>query len=205
MKIAKNRVLLAALAGFIIGVLWLVAVRLVTFKSDTVHYHANFSLYINGERDEFKNFTFYEEVQSCGSDQINNPKARVHMHDFVSHLIHVHETGVMWNHFFSNLGYNLDDTMIKNDKGLYVDGQNGKLAFILNGEEVENIANEPIKSGDVLLINYGNDSADTLKQRYNGIKKDAGEYNQKNDPSSCAGSKKLTFTERLKQAVGISQ
>jgi hypothetical protein len=203
MKIDK-RLALAVLAGYLLGVFWLVAVRFVMYKSDTVHYHANFALYINGQRDEFKNFTFYEEVQSCGSDEKNNPKTRVHMHDSVNHVAHVHEPGVTWGHFFANLDYALGDSLVKTDDGVFVDDQNGnKLTFTLNGKEVGGIANRHISSEDTLLINYGKDSADILKQRYDGITKDAAEFNRRNDPSSCSGNKELTFGERLKQAIGI--
>lgn len=195
---------LAVAAGFVIGVFWLVAIRFATYQSDTTHYHANFALYIDGQRDEFKSFTFYEEVQSCGSDEKNNPKTRVHMHDQVNYVTHVHEPGVTWGHFFANLGYTLGDNLIKNDKGVYVDGQSGKeLTFILNGERTTTIANRHIGSEDTLLISYGDEADDTLQMRYDGITKDAAEYNRRNDPSSCSGSEELTFTERLKQAIGI--
>lgn len=203
MKLSK-RIVLALGIGFLLGTLWLIAARFITYKSDNTHYHSNFALYINGQRDEFKNFTFYEEVQACGSDEKNEPKHRTHLHDNVNHIIHVHEPGVMWGHFFANIGYTLGDDLIKTDAGLFIDGQEDtKLTFILNGQEVNNIANRHIKSEDTLLINYGKDDETTLKQRYDGITKDAAEYNKRNDPSSCTGSKELTFTERLKEAVGI--
>jgi hypothetical protein len=203
MKVDK-RLTLALLAGFLLGTFWLVAVRFATYKSDNVHYHANFALYINGQREEFKSFTFYEEVASCGSDEKNNPKTRVHMHDNVNHVVHVHENGVAWGHFFANLDYTLGDNLVKTDGGTYQDGQDGnELTFILNGQEVGGIANRHISSEDTLLINYGKDSSDTMRQRYDGITKDASKFNTQNDPSSCSGSKELTFTERLKEAIGI--
>ena len=205
MKINK-RLALGVLAGFVLGTLWLVAIRFVTYKNDATHYHANFALYINGQRDEFKNFTFYEEVQSCGSDEKNNPKTRVHMHDNINHVVHVHEPGVTWGHFFANLGYALDNTVIKTDDGVFVDGASGStLTFMLNGKPVAKIANEVIRSEDVLLINYGkDDSAGALKSRYEAIKKDAADYNKRNDPSSCSGAKELTTAERIKKAIGIT-
>lgn len=204
MKI-KTRLALAVLLGFMLGTLWLIGIRFIMYKSDTVHYHANFALYINGQRDAFKSFTFYEEVQSCGSDEKNNPKNRVHMHDNVNHVAHVHEPGVTWGHFFANLGYTLGDSLIKTDNGAFLDAQNGnELTFILNDKTVNNIANEPIKSEDVLLVNYGKDSAQTLAQRYQNITQDAGAYNKRNDPSSCRGTKELTFSERLIRAIGLT-
>jgi len=200
----RKKLLIALIAGFLVGSIWMIAIRFVNYKNDQVHYHADFALYINGQKDEFKNFTFYEEVQSCGSDQVNDPKTRVHLHDNVPYVVHVHDAGATWGHLFANLGYTLGDTLVKTDKGVYLDGVDGnKLTFILNGQEVKGAANTTIRSEDVLLINYGKDSAATLQDRYNQIPKDAAKYNEQNDPSTCSGSKPLTFTQRLKNAIGF--
>jgi hypothetical protein len=197
-----KRITWAVLAGFVAGVLWLVAVRFITYQPDETHYHANFAVYVDGKRDEFKSFTFYEEIQSCGSNVADNPKHRVHMHDNVNHVVHVHEPGVMWGHFFANLGYTLGDTLIKNDNGVHISDQDGRqLSFVLNGEKTNSIANRLIRSEDVLLISYGNDDAETIQQRYDAIVKDAADYNKRRDPSSCSGTKELTFTERIKKSI----
>lgn len=201
-----KRILWSLLIGFVVGSLWLIAVRFVTYQSNNVHYHANFALYVDGQRQEFDNFTFYEEVQSCGSDEVNNPRTRVHMHDNINYVVHVHDNAATWGHFFANLGYTLGNNVIKTDEAVLADGENGnELTFILNGEEVEAVSNMTIRSEDVLLVNYGQDDPATLQLRYDEITKDAAEYNGRNDPSACTGSKPLTFTERLKQAIGIGQ
>lgn len=194
------------LVGFILGIVSLAALRFITFKSDAVHYHANFALYINGQHDEFKNFSFYEEVQACNTNDKDNVKARVHMHDENNHLIHVHANGVTWSQFFTNLDYALGDNLIKTDKGVYVDGQDGnKLTFMLNGKETGTIADTVIKSEDVLLINYGKDDQSTLQKRYDDIPRDAHQANMEHDPATCSGSHDLTFVQRLKHAVGINE
>ncbi len=199
--IINKNLALSLLVGFVIGVIWLAGIRFAAYKSNNVHYHANFALYINGQRDQFKSFTFYEEVQSCYSDDKDNPKDRVHMHDNVNSVVHVHAPGVTWGHFFANIGYTLGDTLIKTDQGVYVDGQNGHmLRFILNGKSVENIANQLIKSDDTLLVDYGNDSSKTLQHRYDAIPQKADSYNDRSDPSSCSGSKDLSLPERLKKS-----
>lgn len=202
MKYINKRVLLGTVIGFLVGLIFIVALRFIMYKSDNVHYHANFALYVNGKRDEFKSFTFYEEVQACTSDKDGDPKHRVHMHDQKNDLIHVHAPAVTWGHFFGNLGYTLGDKVIKTDSGIFENGkENNNLTFILNGQKVENIQNRVIQSKDRLLINYGNDNDKTLKQRSDAISNSADEANVKNDPASCSGSEKLTFIERLKKAV----
>lgn len=199
----NRRVVVALVAGFFIGALWLVALRFATFKDDRIHYHANFALYINGQRDNFDSSTFFEETQSCSADEIG-PKTRVHMHDQKSHVVHVHNAGATWGHFFANLGYGLSNKSIQTDKGVFVDDQNGnQLTFLIDGQKVEGLANETIRSEDIVLINYGQDNQETLQTRYDEISKDAAEYNQKSDPSACSGSKPITFTEKLKKSIGI--
>ncbi len=200
----RKKIVLGVLGGFLLGVTWFVALRFVTFQDDRVHYHANFALYINGKKDEFKSFTFYEEVQSCGSDEVNNPKTRVHLHDNISHVVHVHDAGATWGHLFANLGYGLTGESVETDNGVLINGQDdNKLTFTLNGQEVDGVANMTIKTEDTLLINYGKDDETTLDQRYDAIVRDAGEYNKRNDPSACTGTKPYTFTDRLKQAIGL--
>ncbi len=201
----NKRILLSVATGFLIGALWLTTARFVLFKDDNVHYHANFALYVNGKRDMFDNFTFYEEVQSCGSDQVNDPKIRVHLHDNNPSVIHVHDAGVTWGHLFANLGYTLGNGILKTDDGTFVDGTGGSLHFVLNGKLVDGVANTTIRSEDTLLIDYGNDDQTVLQSRYDQIPKDAKEFNAHNDPSTCSGSEPATFTTRLKHAVSLSQ
>lgn len=192
---------------FLLGALSVVAVRFVTVKSTSVHYHANFALYVNGQRDEFKSFTFYEEVQQCAADDANNVKAKAHLHDQKSDLVHVHAEGVTWGQFFANLGYGLSNRALTTDAGVFVNDQDGNhLSFILNGQPVANIANEVIKSEDTLLVNYGKDDNETIQTRADAIPRTAGEANTQNDPASCSGSgNEPTFTDRLKAAFGIDQ
>jgi hypothetical protein len=206
LKHVSRPILFAVLAGFFIGVIWLVAVRFITMVDPTVHHHANFALYINGERDTFDSFTFYEEVQSCGVDAYNNPKTRVHMHDNVNDLIHVHDAAATWGHFFANIGYTLGDSHIKTDDGLFIDGEDGVLTFILNGHPEQRIANRTIDSEDVLLISFDKDPDDSqLRSRFESISANAGEYNSKPDPSICSGSDPKSLRDKLWSAFGIGQ
>ncbi len=169
-----------------------------------MHYHANFALYINGSKDEFKSFTFYEEVAACDANSQDNPKVRTHMHDQKNHLIHVHDGGVTWGQFFANLGYTLGDDLVQTDNGIYITGDDGnKLSFVLNGNPTTTIANQHINSEDTLLINYGKDNQATLDKRYGGITRDAGQANLTKDPAACSGGHEFTFWSRLTQALGI--
>lgn len=205
MKILKRPVVLAVICGFLIGTLWLVGLRFFTYQSEAVHYHANFALYINGKKDEFKSFTFYEEVQACADESGGNPKSRVHLHDNDPNVVHVHADAVTWGHFFANLGYGLSNKSVTVGGDVLAEAEQGgpRLTFILNGQEVETIANEVIQSEDTLLISYGEENDAVLKERYDTIPRTAGEFNGKYDPAGCSGGEQLTFTQRFKHALGF--
>jgi hypothetical protein len=190
------------LAGILLGLLLFGGLRAAMIKDDSTHYHANFGLFINGQRDKFDSFTFYEEVQSC-ADAGANPRQRVHMHDNVNNIVHVHDENVTWGAFFANLGYGLTDDALQTDDDAFVDGQNDRqLHFILNGEDVDSVANRVVGNEDVLLVSYGPKNVD-LDLEYNQIRKDAAEYNSTPDPAACAGQESLDFSTRIKRAFNL--
>lgn len=189
---------------FVLGAATVVLIRFALIKDTSVHYHADFALYVNGQKDEFKSFTFYEEVQSCSANDHNNVKARAHMHDNKAGLVHVHDAGVTWGQFFNNLGYTIGDQVIETDDGIYIDGHDGrKLTYILNGQKVDAVANRVIGNTDKLLINYGTDDDAALSPIFNAMPQEADAANSQNDPAACSGGHSFTFTDRLKQALGL--
>lgn len=198
----NRRIGWALLAGFLFGILWVFGMRVILAKEDHVHYHANFSLFVNGQEDKFDNFSFYEEVASCGGNDVDNPKIRVHLHDHKPHVVHVHDNAVTWGELFANLGYTLGNDVVKTDQGVFVDGQEGKkLTFILNGEIVPAVANRTIGDTDALLVNYSDEDAPALQAHYKTVPHDAAEFDKHADPAACSGAEPLTFTERLRRAA----
>jgi len=201
MKIHK-KLLLGLCVGFLVGALTIIAAHFFTIKQTAVHYHANFGLFVNGTRDEFKNFTFYEEVASCGGNNAKNPKIRTHMHDNKNYVVHVHDAGATWGHFFSNLGYTLGDSVLKTDAGVFVDGQTSKkLTFLVNGKPVQTLANKTIGDEDVVLISYGDENDAALQKQFQTITQDAKKFDETADPAACSGAKPLSFWDKLQQSV----
>jgi len=196
--------LLRFLAVFLLGAGLLIAIRFVIYKDTSVHYHANFAVFIDGKRLELDNFAFYEEVQSCGGNDVDNPRIRAHMHNQIDHVVHVHDDAVTWGHFFSNLGMTAGDTLFKTVDNTYVEGvDNVEIRYLLNGKEVQTIANRTIESEDVLLISIGNPTDEMIQKEFSQITQDAAEYNEGADPSTCTGSKELSLLDRLKIATGL--
>lgn len=173
-------------AGFVIGVLWLAAIRFLVIHPEEVHFHANFAVYVDGEREKFESFTYYEEVAACTSQYANNPKGRTHMHDRVNDVIHVHDKRVTYADFFNNIDWTIGPDFVRTDDGLVPDTADKKWVFMLNGEEVDRVDNAMIEDQDKLLISYGSDSTD-FKAQYDTIENKAKELDAKQDPSSCKG------------------
>lgn len=189
--------------AFFLGAIWIIALRFVTIRTDAVHYHANFAIYVKGERLKLDSPLYYEEVQACGGDHVQNPKIRTHMHNMVSHVVHVHDNGVTWGHFFANIGMTDGDNVFRIDNKIYINSEKMPITYILNGQKVATTANTTIKSKDTLLVSIGTSDEQTIGEQYASIEQDAGTYNESYDPSGCSGGKDFTVWERLKKAIGV--
>ncbi len=201
----QKKLLSFTLIGFLLGTLWFATLRFVLIEDKTVHYHANFALYIDGEKDPFDDFTQYEEVQACSGETVDNPRGRGHLHKPNPHVVHVHDNAVTWGAFFANVGYGLTDKSMTMTDKVFVDGQDGKeLTFILNGKVVDTVANRIIGNKDALLISYGNEQKEALEKRYADIPKDAEVVNTQYDPASCSGTKEMTAIDRLVKAFDFT-
>ena len=201
-KKSRRQILLVLLA-FFLGAFWIFAIRFVLVENKEVHYHANFGVFIDGNRLPLDNFTFYEEIKSCFGGDEQRPQDRAHMHEMVNHIVHVHDEAVTWGQFFSNLGITVGDRVMSYDKVVYVDDRDTQIKFYLNGETVDSIYNRVIGNEDALLISAGKASDIKLEDQYAEIEKDAAEYNQNTDPSTCSGGKELSLFDRAKEALGI--
>lgn len=171
--------------------------------TEHAHYHANFGVFISGQRQEFKEFTYYEEVQACTlHDEDNNPKERTHMHQPNNHAVHVHDHNVIWSDFFTNIGFGLSNKALTTTDGVYVDGGGGvgsrKLSFVLNGQTTKDIAGKVINDKDSLLVSYGSEDDGALQKQYEQIPRDTERIDKSTDPASCGGNEGHSLKDRLK-------
>ncbi|HEU4965925.1 MAG TPA: hypothetical protein VFT53_00400 [Candidatus Saccharimonadales bacterium] len=177
--------------GIVVGAFVVLGVRFVTYKNEGVHYHANFALYINGQREMFKGSQYYEEDTMCSQSTAPTPMERAHMHDDVNTVIHVEGEAATWGDFFLNLGWYLGPTFLQGPDGvMHAEDATSKLHIILNGNDytdLGSIADRVIKDQDKLLVSYGDASAQTLQQEYTAIPSTAHHYDVTPDPASCSG------------------
>ncbi|MBC7581860.1 hypothetical protein H7097_03275 [Aeromicrobium sp.] len=179
------------LSGLVLATLVILSVRFFTYSINHTHYHANFAVYINGQREDFKAPQYYEEIAACTVNGTIVPAQRAHMHEKVNSVVHVHDDAVTWEQFFNNIGWTLGPNFIQNnERVLYVADDTNKLNIVLNDQnltDLTSIANEVIKSEDRLLISFGAIDDDTLNNEYETVAKSAHQYNMSNDPASCSG------------------
>jgi hypothetical protein len=203
MKIPLKPILILT-AGILVGLIGLMTYRLATYKNEYVHYHANFAVYINGQRESFKSPLYYSE-SSCSVENVITPGMRAHMHSNVSDVVHVEDHAVTWGNFFENLWWSVGSDFIqKSDGTMYkADGTN-KLHVYINGQDytdLGSIANRQIVDKDRVLISYGNDSKQTLEKQFASIASSAAKEDTSTDPASCGGSHKTTIKDKIKHLI----
>lgn len=186
--------------GFLLGALSILGIRYATYDPHDTHYHANFGVYIDGQRQPFKGPQYYQEVNVCALHG-DSPAARVHMHNNENGVIHVHADAVTWGQFFTNLGWIVGPDVIRTPNELYVADEDRRVNIILNGQtltDISSIDGQVISNKDRLLVSYGDIDENGLKQQDKSIPDNAAAFNSKPDPSSCAGAHTVTPAERLR-------
>ena len=184
------------LAGVVLGVLALGAVRFVALPEavpdEPVHHHANFALYLDGERVRLQDPRYMQDIASCSMDaSMASPHDRVHLHQLIDDVVHVHAPGVTWGHFFANLGYLLGDDILVTDAGRHHSADAQQIVFVLNGARVPSIANLEIRSLDRLLVYHGPAStpSETIEALFEAVPANADAFNESHDdgPGCTAG------------------
>jgi len=186
------------LGGLILGALIVFFIRFATYHVNSVHYHANFAVYINGQREQFKEAFYYQEVgKGCTVHDELTPHERVHMHDNINSVVHVHDNAVTWGNFFQNIGWAVDQRFITTPFKVFNADDSNKVRFILNGQRVDGVNNLVIGDQDRLLVDYGNRPDTTLQSEYKSVPKTAHQYDISKDPASCGGGAPTTSRDRI--------
>lgn len=200
----KNKWLIAGVS-FVLGAVLVLGIRAATYAAPAgTHYHANFAVYINGQRETFNGLNYYEEeaATSCSvaaaSETENTPMSRVHMHGNINNVVHIEDRRVTWGNFFTAIGWNVGATYVASRDMVYQNNDQGRVSYILNGKQVKDIANTIIGDQDKLLVNYGAQTTTQIGQEYGQIKNNALKSDQSKDPASCGSHESaVTFSDRM--------
>lgn len=192
------------LLGVAVGVLALGGLRLALLPPlETVHYHANWAVWIDGARVDLSGDRYMEDVGACVTDPAAmTAEARVHMHENNPDVIHVHHAGATWAHLLQNLGWGVGQGWLVTDDGtIHRDGEGKRISWILNGMDVPPAHDRVIRPGDRLLLTYGSEApADLVELRFPTVAADAPGFDGTYDPAGCAGHAEETFGDRVRRA-----
>ena len=180
----RKAALLVAL-GVVMGAVAIGAARLATLpelpSNEGPHYHANFAVFVNGERLDLSALHYMQDVAACkASPDVILPGERVHMHEGIPDVVHVHHQGATWGHFFQNIGFAVgEDFFITDTGGRYFTEGDRRLKFVVDGVQVPSVLNRVIESEERVLISFGSESIDeTLESQFAAIPSTAGLFNQ---------------------------
>ena len=200
----ESRTMLSLAVGLVIGVLGFGLVRLVSMPPlDSIHYHANWALWVDGKRVDLTGDQYMEDAAACSSETSNiTAPQRVHLHNNNPDVVHIHHGGSTWGHLLQNLGWGIGSDWLFTDKGeLYGEDAGRRLTFVLNGFFVPPASNRVIQAGDRMLISFGVEDPDVLiGDQFPSIGANAPEFDSGFDPAGCQGNTAETLEERIRRA-----
>lgn len=195
----KSRISALVVAGFIAGAAVILGIRFITYSPEQTHYHANFAVYIDGQREQFKSPAYYEEISgSCAVGKDIKPAQRAHLHDNVADVVHVHDHAVTWGDLFMNLHWAVGSDFIRTPDKIYLADADHRITYQINGQSYDDISTEVIKDEDRLLIDFGDTTQTTIKKEFDNVAKTAHQYDVGKDPAACLGNAAPTWKDRLR-------
>lgn len=189
--------------GILLGLGGLIAFRLAfAHPEEPTHYHANFALFVDGERVDLSGDEYMEDVATCALGETVLPRSRAHLHNNDPDVAHVHHQGVTWGHLLANLGIGVGQTYIADKSGaVLTEGDGRTLKFVLNGRPQFAVHNELIRPGDRVLVSYGRErEAEVLRDQFPHVADNAGEFDTRDDPAGCAGAHRMSIWDRIRYA-----
>lgn len=125
-------------------------------SSSSTHIHASFLIFTNGTKRDFAQEKYYEA----------DPGAHIHASN--PEIIHIHAPGVSWQEFFDLLPSPMKLTSSCLTTGLgqrFCTAGSAALNFYLNGQKTRDVLRREIQDGDMLLISYGVEEADEVREQ----------------------------------------
>jgi hypothetical protein len=142
-----------------------------------IHEHADFAVFIRGERLDFSNDRYIstEERELSENIHIHNPRHTV---------VHIHREQTTWDEFFRSLGFELNDpslptitpetTCLKMPDGTrYCASATETFKFYVNGVKVDGIANHNISDLDRVLLSFGSETEEEVLRQFDEVTDEA--------------------------------
>ncbi len=183
----------------------LVKGKIASNPEPAFHEHANFALFINGEKFNFST-PEYSSVQPCKITKLKGNIAQahglnldesVHLHDQNGGVVHVHTPGVTWHDYFESVEIEFEDgKLVLDENNEYISDDDSFFYYFINGEQVDHLANREIRDLDQVLISYSDEplTKEQLTAQLVQINDDACLYSESCShrgtipPESCGGN-----------------
>lgn len=139
------------------------AADLAALTNPPNHEHADFAIFINGERLSLDEPRFLESED-------NELDPEVHMHAPRPTVVHKHRENVTWGRFFDSIGMTLSDSCLETADGEnYCSEGSNSLKFFINGVKVDSLANTKLRDLDRILISYGGEETAALEEQIDAV------------------------------------
>ncbi len=124
----------------------------------STHEHVDFKIYIEGKAIDFSQPKYQVVAQY------------VHVEGGVGTLVHKHATGVTFGDFLKTVNMDIDEKCFKSDNGKkYCSDEIRNLKFYLNGKKSDLYGKYELHDLDKILISYGNETEDQIRQQLASI------------------------------------
>lgn len=138
---------------------------------DPNHTHADFAIYLEGERLDFSD----EKYMSSDED---HKHPYFHLHDGIGHVIHRHKPGLSIGEFSRSLGFTMTPhCMTLDSKVMVCPGDGKKWQMFVNAEERPFDPDFVFNDTDKILLTYGA-SAEMVKEQLQEMTDDACLYSR---------------------------
>ncbi len=144
------------------------AEALLTGGRQSTHEHADFLVIIRGKAYDYGQDRFIAEKGNEKSDA-------AHVHDPDHTVVHIHKTGTTWDEFFRSVDTILTDPSYPTVKPgtscitmpgapKLCEGNGETMKFIVNGVQIDGIANMNVHDMDRVLLSFGPETVDQVMQ-----------------------------------------
>ena len=127
------------------------------------HIHADWKIYINGKLLDFAENKYFMRSSFMHLDDNKNQQD-------ASGVLHMHATGVPLWVFFKSIWMDFSkDCITLDNKEKFCNDEDKNIKFFVNGKENSEFENYVFKNLDKILISYGNDNEEEIKNQLNSI------------------------------------
>ncbi len=161
---AKNIILILLILLLVVIVSFLfIQLQKKPIDNELVHEHADFKVFLNEQEFNFAQKKFI-------SDENNSLNHFIHLHDLNGNIIHKHFKGVTLKQFFESMNIKFDSNcFVLDDNSEYCNKGNKTLKFYVNSKKNFEFEKYELQDLDKILISYGNENEEAIKQQLASI------------------------------------